>query len=137
MVWRAERQRGEEARRHRAPKHHTSTFTSTALIYSPLKSKKKIPLVFLCSFPVLFPHTLTHTIPNAYKLGGVLISLTHEASFLGHQLTEAGLGRDGAQEVSHCPAAEPAAWVLQSLSLLPHLQPPSSLPPSPLFPSLL
>lgn len=57
--------------------------------------------------------------------------LTHEASFLGHQLTEAGLGRDGAQEVSHCPAAEPVAWVLQSPFLPPS---PSSTPPPPLVP---
>jgi len=91
----------------------------------------------LCTDVVFFPsfsfsscsltqtHTHTHTPPNAYKLGGVLISLTHEASFRGHQLTEAGLGRDGAQEVSHCPAAEPAASVLQSL--------PPSFPPIPPF----
>lgn len=72
----------------------------------------------------------SHTLPNAYRLGGVLIRLTHEASFLGHQLTEAGLGRDGAQEVSHCPAAEPVAWVLQSPFLPPS---PSSTPLLPSF----
>lgn len=68
-------------------------------------------------------------VPDARGRGGALIRLTHEASLLGHQLTEAGLGRDGAQEVSHCPAAEPVAWVLQSPSLLlPRRSPP------PLFP---
>lgn len=83
----------------------------------------------------MFPgetHTLKHS-PKCIQTRGALISLTHEASFLGHQLTEAGLGRDGAQEVSHCPAAEPAAWVLQS----PFLPPPHLQPPPPLFPALL
>lgn len=79
------------------------------------------------SFSVPSP-ARSHTVPKAYRLGGVLMRLTHEASFLGHQLTEAGLGRDGAQEVSHCPAAEPVAWVLQSPFLPPS---PSSTPSSP------
>lgn len=90
----------------------------------------RLRVLFFHSFSSSSSHTPrwnTHTIPNAYKLGGVLISLTHEASFLGHQLTEAGLGRDGAQEVSHCPAAEPAAWVLQSLPPSFHISYP--LPP--------
>lgn len=57
----------------------------------------------------------THLHTHTYA-GGVLIRLTHKAD----------LGRDGAQEVSHCPAAEPAVWVLQSLPALPS-SPPLSL----------
>lgn len=69
--------------------------------------------------------------PRAHTRGRALIRLTHEASSLGRQLTEAGLGRDGAQEVSHCPAAEPVAWVLESPFLPPS---PSSTPLLPYFP---
>lgn len=53
------------------------------------------------------------------EAGDMVIRMRHEASAPGHQLTEVGLGSDGAQEVSHCPAAEPGARVLQ--------------PPPPLF----
>lgn len=159
MDGRGERHR---ARQVVASRHHHAPKQNTALISFSFRKKKKHIVweervqfrrdfdPMSSSFLFLFSdthtrsqmkHTLSHTIPNAYKLGGVLISLTHEASFLGHQLTEAGLGRDGAQEVSHCPAAEPAAWVLQSPSLPPSFPisnpHPSSFPPIPLFPSLL
>lgn len=71
------------------------------------------------SFFLLRVETHTHTV----EAGDMVIRMRHEASAPGHQLTEVGLGSDGAQEVSHCPAAEPGARVLQ--------------PPSSTFPLLL
>ena len=165
LVGCGERRRVRQVSRHAAIMHlnNNTALMSLSLTKMHLFMWEKFCRDFDCMSSLPFPkhthththtltdethtHTLTdeththtgHTIPNAYKLGGVLISLTHEASFLGHQLTEAGLGRDGAQEVSHCPAAEPAAWVLQSPlpPSFPISDPPPSFPPIPLFPSLL
>lgn len=106
------------------PKQKASSSSVFVCVKCPFKG------AIFCTHPScvsahMFPdETQTHTIPNAYKLGGVLISLTHEASPPGHQLTEAGLGSDGAQEVSHCPAAEPTAWLLQSLPPFFHISNP-------------
>lgn len=130
----AERQRGEAGRGITPPlgtstkKQHTNIQPVRGKSVF-LRGKCKIPWrLGNPSFSISSPPR-SRTVPNAWRLGGVLIRLTHEASFLGHQLTEAGLGRDGAQEVSHCPAAEPVAWVLQSPFLPPS---PSSTPSSPL-----
>lgn len=55
-----------------------------------------------------------HTHIHTAEARAMVIRMRHEASASGHQLTEVDLGCDGAQEVSHCPAAEPATRVLQS-----------------------